>query len=317
MAKTCINFKPTKGNSELHNTREQKPNYLRDTGLANELWIGKTIADAQAEIEKTCKEVGGRKLQKNCTPIKEAVVLIGEEHTIIDLQTLGKVLQNKYHINLIQVHIHRDEGKQNEDGTVKINRHAHMIFDWQNKVSGKINRLTKLDMANIQTITAEILGMERGKVHSKAERLEHGEYREEMKRLDSELKMFSLQVEVKKNESLNLDEELNSLEHEVAELEKLYTAKKQLESKIIAVLETAWEMHERLRKSRNSNGINRYADMPDWIYFSMNRKEQLAEAGEKFYMELEWLNFNNWKKGQYDLFPDSDEDLKHKYGPRI
>lgn len=44
----------------------------------------------------------------------------------------------------------------------KPNYHAHMIFDWTDGETGRTRKLNKQDMAEMQTILAECLGMERG-----------------------------------------------------------------------------------------------------------------------------------------------------------
>ncbi|MFC4231507.1 hypothetical protein ACFOW1_06385 [Parasediminibacterium paludis] len=103
------------------------------------------------------------------------------------MRRLGDVLHKAYRINLIQIHIHRDEGVRLDDTNVKINHHAHLVFDWQNKTTGKIVTIGRADMSKVQTLTAETLEMERGQVNSKAERLEHGDFRKAMAALDQQI----------------------------------------------------------------------------------------------------------------------------------
>jgi hypothetical protein len=187
MSKASINFKPCIATSETHNLREEIPSYVILSKDNNESLMLKRIEDARKEIVYLAKKVGGRKLQKNCNPIKEAVVNLTPETTIDDLRKLGQVLHEAYKINLIQIHIHRDEGHRIDDTNVKVNHHAHLVFDWQNKATGKIVTIGRADMSKVQTLTAETLGMERGQVNSKAERLEHGEFREAMNQLNRQI----------------------------------------------------------------------------------------------------------------------------------
>ena len=200
MSKSSINFKPVKSNSEHHNFRQGPLDYvMEDLSGNNQSWSVDSIQNRTDEIKKHCKEVSGRKLQKNANPIKEAVVNIQPHHTIEDLKTLASELENRFGIQCFQIHIHRDEGKSRDE----INHHAHMVFDWQDKSKGTVLNLNQLKMSQIQTLVANTLGMERGelKTNSNRERLEPIEY----KRQQEELKLQQLQqqnadLEQKKNE---------------------------------------------------------------------------------------------------------------------
>ena len=44
----------------------------------------------------------------------------------------------------------------------KPNLHAHIVFDWYDHSTGKSIKTTSLDAIEMQTICAEVLGMERG-----------------------------------------------------------------------------------------------------------------------------------------------------------
>lgn len=61
-------------------------------------------------------------------------------------------LENKFGIHAIQGYIHKDEGHW----------HAHLVFDWQNKETGRSIKLSKDDLSEMQTMVASDLGMERG-----------------------------------------------------------------------------------------------------------------------------------------------------------
>lgn len=189
---SSINFKPAKSSSESHNNREVKLDYnYPELEKDNESWSKESIADRRAKIETHCKEVSGRKLQKNATPIREAVVNLDKEHSMDDLLNVAERLRVEKQIDCFQIHIHRDEGKSKDD----LNYHAHMIFDWQDKEKGTMLRLNKVDMSQIQTIVAQELGLQRGelKENSNRERLEPIEY----KRKQEQLKVLELQNEIK------------------------------------------------------------------------------------------------------------------------
>ena len=92
--KTSINFKAVKSDSETHNFRKKTFDYIRkDLTSKNEYWIEQKIADRIQQIEAYCKEKSGRKLQKNAMPVREAVVVIKEDTTMLELQNLTKRLK--------------------------------------------------------------------------------------------------------------------------------------------------------------------------------------------------------------------------------
>lgn len=203
MSKASINFKAAKSNSTSHNEREKNLDYVySDLSKNNEIWKDDEIKNRQQEIAGICKKLSGRKMQKNSTPIREAVVNLNANHAIPDLKNLAKKLEKEKGIKCFQIFIHRDEGKDREN----LNYHAHLVFDWQNKKTGKMIRLNKLDMSEIQTLVAAELNMERGelKVNSNRERLEPIE----LKRQEREKEVA--QLEKKKTEVSKSIEELDN-----------------------------------------------------------------------------------------------------------
>lgn len=204
MAKASIHFSPIKGNSEAHNERSTKLDYnYPDLEKNNENFILERVDARTKAINSHCKKVSGRKLQKNAEPVREAVVNLNANHTLEDLKRLSKVLKEKKGIDCFQIHIHRDEGKSRDE----INYHAHMIFDWQDKESGKMIRLDRADLSQIQTIVADTLNMERGelRVNSNRERLEAVEYKrhqEELKAKEAEIRAKEAHIKVQSSKAL-------------------------------------------------------------------------------------------------------------------
>ncbi len=90
MATASINFKAVKSSSELHNKREVELDYnFKSLEKNNESFISKSIEQAEKEIQISCKKISGRKLQKNATPIREAVVNLNANHGMSDLKKLA------------------------------------------------------------------------------------------------------------------------------------------------------------------------------------------------------------------------------------
>jgi len=240
--KSSIHINPVKSTSEQHNNRDQELDYVfPEHTHENEQWVGELIADREKTIKRLCKQISGRKMQKNAEPIREGVVNLQSHHTMEDLQKLKSDLANmvytegkyegqkKWRFEIIQMHIHKDEGvaikiekkegeseeeyKERVDKEPKkldperVNYHAHLVFDWQDKENGKMLRYARGQMADLQTDVANSLGMQRGKERTADkrtanERLEPVEYKvkqrgKELVELQSEISV----LEQKKNEA--------------------------------------------------------------------------------------------------------------------
>ena len=168
MAKqTSINVQPAKGGSEQHNKREKELDYVRkDLSHLNQYWESDTQANRLATIKELAKAKTGRTMQAKATPIREGVVVIQQSTTMEDLHRLADAYRDRLGVEVFQIAIHRDEGYQNSKEW-KPNLHAHLVFDWTNHETGKSVKLNRQKMAEMQTITAEVLGMERGKSNEK------------------------------------------------------------------------------------------------------------------------------------------------------
>ena len=166
MAATSIHIRPVKGGSEAHNFRTKKLGYVReDITPNNEHWSIGTISNRRADIKQRYFASVGQKMQAKATPIREGVVVIQEDTTINQLRELADRLEKRFGIHTFQIYTHKDEGAAVWNGLAnewKPNYHAHMIFDWTDGHTGKTIKLNQHDMAEMQTITAQYLNMERG-----------------------------------------------------------------------------------------------------------------------------------------------------------
>lgn len=209
--KTSINFKSIKSDSEAHNFRKKSYDYIRkDLTKNNEYWMVDRIAIRKEKIEKYCKEKSNRKLQKNAIPIREAVVVIKEKTTMLELQNLAKKLENELKIRIFQIAIHKDEGHY--DSTTnewKSNYHAHLVADWQDLKTGKTLKHSRFDYCKMQDITAEVLQMERGISGGKA-RLEAIEFKiskksEELIKLQDKIDIINKEINGKTINNLKVE----------------------------------------------------------------------------------------------------------------
>lgn len=168
MAQTSIHFQAVKGGSEEHNKRTKKLDYVHhELSSQNDYWQSDTQEARLAFVTQNAKAKTGRKMQAKATPIREAVVVIEDTTTMDDLKKMAKRFNDRFGIDVFQIAIHKDEGyKKSKDG-IKLNLHAHLVADWTDHESGKSLKLNRNDMAEMQTICAEVLGMERGKSSEK------------------------------------------------------------------------------------------------------------------------------------------------------
>ncbi|MCT4033112.1 MULTISPECIES: hypothetical protein [Weeksellaceae] len=210
--KTSINFKAVKSDSETHNFRKKTFDYIRkDLTSKNEYWIEQKIADRIQQIEAYCKEKSGRKLQKNAMPVREAVVVIKEDTTMLELQNLTKRLEEELNIRVFQIAIHKDEGHTDKDTKEwKPNYHAHLVADWQDLETGKTLKHQSYHYSKMQDLTAECLNMERGISGSKG-RLEAIQFKiqqkeEDLKVLEERFNTMKSEMSSKKSEELIVKE---------------------------------------------------------------------------------------------------------------
>ena len=195
MAQTSIHFQAVKGGSEEHNKRTKKLDYVHhERSSMNEYWESDTQEARLAFVTQNAKAKTGRKMQAKATPIREAVVVISQETTMDDLKNLSKRLNDRFGIDVFQIAIHKDEGyKKSKDG-IKLNLHAHLVADWTDHQSGKSLKLNRNDMSEMQTICADVLGMERGK-SSEKQHLSAIQYKiaAEEQRAEAQTKAIALQ----------------------------------------------------------------------------------------------------------------------------
>lgn len=162
MAKSSINIQPVKASSEIHNWRKKDLDYVRqDLTPTNESWSRASVSEILDQVKARYQEKVGQKMQAKSTPVREGVFLFDKHHTIEDAKQLADKIEQRFGIKTFQIHMHRDEGHKKSDEW-KQNLHGHMLFDWTDHTTGKSIKLNREDMAELQTLVAQELGMERG-----------------------------------------------------------------------------------------------------------------------------------------------------------
>ena len=203
MAKSSIHLQTAKGGTILHNARENYSKSVVFTDEKNEIWNDSKTAFKlfRDELEIRSNAYTQRtkqKLQKHTSTMISGVVNLEQKHTLKDMEKIKDYLEKEFDTKVIQMSVHRDEGKlinkENEDlklvsgkdfflnakdnelyfdnkFTKKINMdewkieknyHGHfemLGFDTQGKTLRKKMNIVKL--SKLQDFTAQSLGMER------------------------------------------------------------------------------------------------------------------------------------------------------------
>tara|TARA_R110001606_G_scaffold178630_1_gene325226 strand:- start:486 stop:1205 length:720 start_codon:yes stop_codon:yes gene_type:complete len=201
MAKSSIHIKPVKSNSENHNLRKVKLDYVReDLTALNKSYSNKSISESLKELKTLVKGKTGRKMQAKATPIREGVFLFNKNHTNDDIIKIAGGFKKYFGIMPIQIHIHRDEGHyQKLDGEWKPNYHAHIIFEWIDRETGRSVKLNRDEMSKMQSYVAQSLNMERGKSSSK-KHLSSIQWKVAQKEIEN----VGLEKEIQQNENTSL-----------------------------------------------------------------------------------------------------------------
>jgi len=236
-----------------HNTREKDTvNSIFDKSKNEyDRTAREGIALYKKDLEEKSKkytERTGQKLQKRATTLMNAVVNLDEHHTLEDLKKVAEMLEKKLDVKVYQLAVHNDEGYVDDKGKKHINKHGHILFsglDSQGRAV-KRNKLNIHVLRELQTDTAEILGMERGTRGKKRKHLDIHTYKvmkqEESKALwelkqnvkldDKKIKKYTKKFDkalerflsfgrVKKDDVISLfGKFLNYLKTEIVSLEK-------------------------------------------------------------------------------------------------
>ena len=216
MAISSINFQKATEHSSAHNMREDKPSYLLPSEFhqGNEYWQHEKSEKEIFEDELSrAKRKGGPK-PKLENSRWEAVVNLNKKHSLEDLQKVATHIEKKFNITATEISIHRDEGKI-ENGKVSYNYHAHLNFLTykDGKQNWRKEHIKPKNLSELQTEVAELLGMERGKVNSKQQRLSHTQYKAVAREKEQLQKVALLQKlpEIAKNRDLQREKERTEL----------------------------------------------------------------------------------------------------------
>lgn len=260
--KSSIHIKPcnTKS-SEAHNRRTAE--YMRNIGESkiyivselsadNEQWVNPEFGNSNLQthydnIKQIVKEKTGRAMQEKererkgkngkiikvagCSPIREGVLLIKPDTTLVDVKKFSEECQRRWGITPLQIFLHKDEGHwlngqpdaedkesfQVGEKWFKPNYHAHIVFDWMNHDTGKSQKLNDNDMIEMQTLASDILSMQRGQSKSETgkEHLERNDFiiekqKAELQRIDETKRRKEQQISLAEQELRQVKSEIRT-----------------------------------------------------------------------------------------------------------
>lgn len=116
MGKSSIHMQTATAGTILHNARENYSKSVVFTDEKNEIWNDSKTAFKmfRDELEIRSNAYTARtkqKLQKNTSTMISAVVNLEQHHTLKDLEDLKNYIEKEFDTKIIQMAIHRDEGK--------------------------------------------------------------------------------------------------------------------------------------------------------------------------------------------------------------
>lgn len=253
--KTGIHFRPCDiGQAERHNRRDKayidavnaSPNKLydlfADKTATNKHWRlnwndgrykGLSLAQIRRRDAEIVKEKTGRVMQAKCTPIREGVVPCKADTQMNDFKPVINWLLERG-VSVIRIDIHHDEGHTDlQSGQRKYNHHAHIICDWIDHKTGRTAKLGRLDMAQLQTVVADALHMERGEP-SKKRHVRAMEYRAQKANEEAVLweEVRNILQDKADAEERRVDAQINALQERLAVLQGAKDQAKAVKKKI-------------------------------------------------------------------------------------
>lgn len=184
------------------------------------------------EKERERKGKNGKIIKvAGCSPIREGVLLIKPDTTLVDVKKFSEECQRCWGITPLQIFLHKDEGHwlngqpdaedkesfQVGEKWFKPNYHAHIVFDWMNHDTGKSQKLNDNDMIEMQTLASDILSMQRGQSKSETgkKHLERNDFiiekqKAELQRIDETKQRKEQQISLAEQELRQVKSEIRT-----------------------------------------------------------------------------------------------------------
>ena len=304
MAKSSIHIENGKAGYLAHNDRSKATVNSIFNDEKNELWNDKKDAfqiyrsELAARSDAYTKRTK-QKLQKKAITHLSAIINLNQNHTLEDAKKVASLLERELGTKVFQIAVHRDEGHINDKGKNIKNYHAHIEFMGLDQEGNAIRqKLKKKMLMDLQSETAMVLKMERGKeyvkgVHPRPKRLGTYEYKAHKKEESKTVKAKQKDLKAEIAELREVLKTRNAERGEYAELEQL---NRDLKAKIKAKDLTIAELQEQVTTFENEFLIKYEMDEGGNVDGFLIHKDVLAK--EK---ELEQKHENELKTLQNDL----------------
>ena len=285
MRKSSVHFEQVADASVsiAHSTRtEQKePAYLlpKEHRLENVIVPGlMSNIDLGLEFTRAKDRMTGQAKARGSSPFWEGVVVLDgtdfKAHTAA-LQSWKKEYEKATGQRVLHMAIHGDEGFVNSEGKPEHNIHAHVVVNRLND-EGRIIKLGRAQLSEVQDLTAESLGMQRGETLRERngmrgrKHLNHREFKAQAneKRLDTEHNVSAIQklktdVSKAQADAVSKDEEIARLK---AQIEADYKASL---AALVASKTASQADYQALKKAHSQELAEMEADAN--AVFSINR----------------------------------------------
>ena len=269
----------------------------------------------EKDVEYTDKN-GKVRVRKGCSPIRECVVVINEDTRLKALLRFTRMVEARWGIKALQVHLHRDEGHyeiSGDDSTWKPNYHAHIIWDWMDHTTGKSIKLDADDMSVMQDMVAEALNMERGQKKSETglDHLERNDFilqkqEKEKKRLEEEKRKAQSEKAKAENKANVAKEQARKANEDKEQAEKKAKVAKEEAKKAVEAKEEA-EQKTKVAKTELSNAESKITEKQAEIDSLENRITSKEEVLDRLISETRTLRFEKYsdKSAGSDAWKDS------------
>ena len=269
----------------------------------------------EKDVEYTDKN-GKVRVRKGCSPIRECVVVVNEDTRLKALLRFTRMVEARWGIKALQVHLHRDEGHYEipgDDSTWKPNYHAHIIWDWMDHTTGKSIKLNADDMSTMQDMVAEALDMERGQKKSETglDHLEREQFikqklEKEKKQLEEEKRKAQSEKAKAENKANEAKEQVRKANEDKEQAEKKAKEAKEEAKKAVEAKEEA-EQKTKVAKTALSSAESKITEKQAEVDNLEKRITSKEEVLDRLISETRTLRFEKYsdKSAGSDAWKDS------------
>ena len=171
MRGSSVNFKKIKSaiHAVSHASRAAPPDYLLPADLSLGTFV---VLDDMGEVQKTLTHKmalasGRAKATEGYSPLWEGVINLPDPANATAKQQIAIIEKWCVEYEMLTGHkvlradVHLDEGYVDEAGKANFNAHAHVMADRTND-KGRVIKLSPGQLRAVQTMTAEVTGLDRG-----------------------------------------------------------------------------------------------------------------------------------------------------------